>query len=52
MLSLMLVVCDSVCLVITDENGNTSPWTKAQLYLALGNTLSQTTNINDNINKQ
>ncbi|CAC9634693.1 nitroreductase family protein [bacterium endosymbiont of Bathymodiolus sp. 5 South] len=23
----------------TDENGNTSPWTKAQLYLALGNTL-------------
>lgn len=23
----------------TDENGNTSPWTKAQTYLALGNTL-------------
>ncbi|CAC9535672.1 Oxygen-insensitive NAD(P)H nitroreductase (EC 1.-.-.-) / Dihydropteridine reductase (EC 1.5.1.34) [uncultured Gammaproteobacteria bacterium] len=23
----------------TDENGNTAPWTKAQLYLALGNTL-------------
>ncbi|MCE2596350.1 nitroreductase family protein [Motilimonas cestriensis] len=23
----------------TDENGNTAPWTKAQVYLALGNTL-------------
>jgi len=23
----------------TDKNGNTAPWTKAQLYLALGNTL-------------
>lgn len=23
----------------TDENGNTAPWTKAQLYLAMGNTL-------------
>ncbi len=23
----------------TDENGNTSPWTKAQLYIAFGNTL-------------
>jgi len=23
----------------TDENGNTAPWTKAQLYIALGNTL-------------
>ncbi|MEE9326769.1 MAG: nitroreductase family protein [Cocleimonas sp.] len=23
----------------TDENGNTAPWTKAQLYIAFGNTL-------------
>ena len=23
----------------TDENGNTAPWTKAQLYIAMGNTL-------------
>ncbi|WXT99582.1 MAG: Major NAD(P)H-flavin oxidoreductase [Catillopecten margaritatus gill symbiont] len=23
----------------TDKNGNTAPWTKAQLYLALGNTM-------------
>jgi len=23
----------------TDENGNTAPWTKAQLYIAIGNTL-------------
>lgn len=30
----------------TDENGNTAPWTKAQTYLALGNTMHTLARLN------